>query len=323
MVMHSKNILHRDIKTKNIFVTKGDILKLGDFGISRQMDTKSALISTSYITPSYMSPEVCASQPYDSKADVWALGVILYELITFKKPFDASQINELFESIQKDTYPPLPENTHSNLKMLTSSLLHKEYKKRPDIFELSKIPCVYRAIRKFVEETGCKTEVLGIFDMDAGGKNNINQSADTDKPTRNKEQDDNKEEEEEKLDTFQLEQLEEIAELIRNEIHIQDYKNGWFSKHIRCAQGGDIYKWILEHVESRERMARTICQAMMDKEILQSVEGRTEFEITGLFRMYMDRDDIPDNMVRRFKDKPRAALEVSMQLVSMAEDLFQ
>lgn len=90
MAMHSKNILHRDIKTKNIFVTKGDILKLGDFGISRQMDTKSALNATSCGTPYYMSPEVCASQPYDSKADVWALGVILYELITFKKPFDAS-----------------------------------------------------------------------------------------------------------------------------------------------------------------------------------------------------------------------------------------
>lgn len=205
MAMHSKNILHRDIKTKNIFVTKGDILKLGDFGISRQMDTKSALNATSCGTPYYMSPEVCASQPYDSKADVWALGVILYELITFKKPFDASQINELFDRIQKDTYPPLPEDTHSNLKMLTSSLLHKEYKKRPDIFELSKIPYVHRAIRKFVEEAGCKTEVLGIFDMDAGGRNNINQSGDADKPTPNKEQDDNKQEEEEKLGTFQLE----------------------------------------------------------------------------------------------------------------------
>lgn len=50
---------------------------------------------------------------------------------------------------------------------------------------------------------------------------------------------------------------------------------------------------------------------MLEKEIIQNVEGRTEFEITGLFRMYMDRDDIPDNMVRRWKDKPRAALEVS------------
>lgn len=59
MAMHSKNILHRDIKTQNIFITKNDILKLGDFGISKQVDTKSALNATSCGTPYYMSPEVC------------------------------------------------------------------------------------------------------------------------------------------------------------------------------------------------------------------------------------------------------------------------
>lgn len=141
------------------------------------MDTKSALNATSCGTPYYMSPEVCASQPYDSKADVWALGVILYEFITFKKPFDADKINDLFEKIQKEPYPPIPEDTHTNLKMLVSLLLHKEYSKRPNIFELSKIPCVNKAIRKFVEETGCQKEVLNIFDMESG-KNQISQSTD-------------------------------------------------------------------------------------------------------------------------------------------------
>lgn len=56
------------------------------------MDTKSALNATSCGTPYYMSPEVCMSLPYDSKADVWGLGVILYEFITLKKPFDAEKI---------------------------------------------------------------------------------------------------------------------------------------------------------------------------------------------------------------------------------------
>jgi NIMA (never in mitosis gene a)-related kinase len=63
------------------------------------MDTKSALNATSCGTPYYMSPEVCKSQPYDSKADVWGLGVILYEFIALKKPFDAEKINDLFEKI--------------------------------------------------------------------------------------------------------------------------------------------------------------------------------------------------------------------------------
>ena len=104
MAMHGKNILHRDIKSQNIFITKNDILKLGDFGISKQVDTKSALNATACGTPYYMAPEVCQELPYSNKADVWAIGVILYELITLKKPFDAEKMNILFEKIIKEPF---------------------------------------------------------------------------------------------------------------------------------------------------------------------------------------------------------------------------
>ena len=90
--MHNKNILHRDIKTQNIFIAKNNILKLGDFGISKELETMNQKAMTSCGTPYFMPPEVCAGKPYDSKADVWAIGVILYELITFKKPFDSDTI---------------------------------------------------------------------------------------------------------------------------------------------------------------------------------------------------------------------------------------
>ena len=93
MAMHSKNILHRDIKTMNIFIAKDDILKLGDFGISKQVDIFAAIEQTACGTPYFMAPEVCLGQKYDCKADVWALGVILYELITLKKPFDSDSIH--------------------------------------------------------------------------------------------------------------------------------------------------------------------------------------------------------------------------------------
>ena len=143
MAMHLKNILHRDIKSQNIFIVKNDVLKLGDFGISKQVDTKSALNATSCGTPYYMSPEVCQEKPYDSKADVWALGVILYELITLRKPFEAEKMNQLFDKIIKDAPQPLPEDTHTNLKMLVSTLLNKDYNKRPNIFQFSGIPCIF------------------------------------------------------------------------------------------------------------------------------------------------------------------------------------
>lgn len=113
-----------------------------------------------------------------------------------------------------------------------------------------------------------------------------------------------------------------MSELIRNDIRIQDYKNGWFGKHVRCATGRDIYNWIVDNFAQNEIIARKICQRMLEREIIHSVESRTEFEITGLFRMYMDRDDIPDNMVRRWKQPVRRALEVSVGIVKKVEELY-
>ena len=146
MAMHNKNILHRDIKTQNIFITKKGILKLGDFGISRELETMNAKAQTSCGTPYFMPPEVCLGKPYDSKADVWAVGVILYELVTLQKPFESDTINGVLHKIVKCAYDSLPEDTDPNLKMLVVALLNKDYNKRPSIFEVANIPCVKKEI---------------------------------------------------------------------------------------------------------------------------------------------------------------------------------
>jgi serine/threonine protein kinase len=150
MAMHSKNILHRDIKTQNIFIAKNDILKLGDFGISKELNTINAKAQTSCGTPYFMPPEVCKGHAYDNKADVWAVGVILYELITLKKPFDSDSINGVFEKIINQQLDPLPADVDVDLKMLISSLLKKENDKRPSIFDVANIPCIKNKIKSFI-----------------------------------------------------------------------------------------------------------------------------------------------------------------------------
>jgi NIMA (never in mitosis gene a)-related kinase 1/4/5 len=80
--MHSKKILHRDLKPQNIFLTAEMHLKIGDFGISRVLDNSAQMANTSLGTPYYLSPEVCLGQPYDTKSDMWMLGCCLYELVT-------------------------------------------------------------------------------------------------------------------------------------------------------------------------------------------------------------------------------------------------
>ena len=165
LALHSKNILHRDIKTQNIFIKDG-VLKLGDFGISKALSNVDDLAQTKCGTPYFMAPENCKGCPYDKKADVWAMGVIIYELTTLKKPFDSKSIDGVFDMIINSPIDPLPEGTSGSLQLLIQALLNKDKDKRPSIFEIAKIPCVNRKIEEFIKEHNCKEEVMAFFDVE-------------------------------------------------------------------------------------------------------------------------------------------------------------
>lgn len=91
--LHSKNVLHRDLKSANVFLTSNKYVKIGDFGISKVLDSTSA--KTFVGTPYYLSPEVCSNKKYDLRSDLWSLGCILYELCTLNYPFQANNILSL------------------------------------------------------------------------------------------------------------------------------------------------------------------------------------------------------------------------------------
>lgn len=139
---HSEKVLHRDLKTSNIFLTEGGVIKLGDFGISRVLEGTTEAAVTIVGTPYYMSPEVCRSEPYNWKSDIWALGCVLYELCMLKHAFESSSLLGLVYKIVSDHYEPIPSFYSPQLNELIRQLLMKSADQRPTFNQLFSNPYV-------------------------------------------------------------------------------------------------------------------------------------------------------------------------------------
>ena len=133
--LHSKKILHRDLKSLNIFLTDDLKIKIGDLGVAKKLG-KGKFASTIIGTPYYLSPEICNNKKYNHKSDVWALGVLLYELCTFKHPFDSEGKTTLILKIINEPYEPINYDLNIELKNLIFILLEKDDIIRPGIKEI-------------------------------------------------------------------------------------------------------------------------------------------------------------------------------------------
>ncbi|KAF4700400.1 hypothetical protein FOZ63_032818, partial [Perkinsus olseni] len=152
--VHEKHILHRDLKTQNLFLTRANRLRLGDFGISKVLDSTLAFAETTIGTPYYLSPEICEEKPYNWASDIWALGCILYELCCLKVPFDATNIKSLVDKITKGPTPELPEHYSEGLRDLLRDCLSRDWMKRPTAAEIVGRGIVQAEIRQMLVEEG-------------------------------------------------------------------------------------------------------------------------------------------------------------------------
>jgi NIMA (never in mitosis gene a)-related kinase len=98
--MHDLKVMHRDLKSANVFLNSDFTVKLGDMNVSK-VANKRGLNYTQTGTPYYASPEVWRDEPYDVKSDIWSLGCVLYEMIALKPPFTAEDMQGLFKKVVK------------------------------------------------------------------------------------------------------------------------------------------------------------------------------------------------------------------------------
>jgi len=127
--LHGLQILHRDLKSANVFLFQDSVAKLGDLNVSKI--TKKGLGYTQTGTPYYASPEVWRDKPYDIKSDMWSLGCVLYEMITLKLPFVAEDMDALYRRVQKGTYQKITNPLFQDLAFVIKNLLQISPKLRP------------------------------------------------------------------------------------------------------------------------------------------------------------------------------------------------
>ncbi|KAF1944226.1 kinase-like protein [Clathrospora elynae] len=134
-------ILHRDLKPENIFLGDDNSVKLGDFGLSKILQSHD-FASTYVGTPFYMSPEICKAEQYGPHSDIWALGCIIYEMCTKAPPFNAKTHFELISKIKLGRYPDIPACYSAELRKVIASCLQTTPEHRPDTAALLNLPIV-------------------------------------------------------------------------------------------------------------------------------------------------------------------------------------
>lgn len=141
--LHNERKIHRDIKAANILLTESGMVKLGDFGVSGQI--KATMKRDTFVgTPYWMAPEVVskASNGYDEKADIWSLGITVYELLKGLPPLAKYDPVKVMANLPKKKPPKLLGNFTDTAKRFVASCLSKEPQTRPSAKQLLKDPFV-------------------------------------------------------------------------------------------------------------------------------------------------------------------------------------
>uniref|UniRef100_A0A8C9X6D7 Serine/threonine-protein kinase PLK3 n=2 Tax=Sander lucioperca TaxID=283035 RepID=A0A8C9X6D7_SANLU len=122
--LHSRGILHRDLKLGNFFVNENMELRLGDFGLAAKLETVEQRKKTICGTPNYLAPEVLNRQGHGTESDVWSLGCVMYTLMCGNPPFETLDLKETYKCIKEVRYN-LPASLSPAAQKLISGILQK------------------------------------------------------------------------------------------------------------------------------------------------------------------------------------------------------
>ena len=131
--IHDKKILHRDLKTQNIFIQNKDTIRIGDFGIAKIFNQTREMAGSIVGTPLYMSPEQYNGKNYGYKSDIWSLGCCVYEMCNLKHAFEGNTWNAVVVKVLKGQHNPVNNMYSRDLINLVEAMLNINSKSRPTV----------------------------------------------------------------------------------------------------------------------------------------------------------------------------------------------
>ena len=152
--LHKSRVIHRDLKSANIFLTKKGEVKIGDLNVS--IIAKKDLAVTQTGTPYYAAPEVWENESYNNKCDIWSVGCIAYEMATLHVPFRGTSIHQLYKNIMKGKYTQIPNIYSNDLKNIIKIILCLNPLERPSANDLLN----NEIIKNKIKEIGLSNEKI-------------------------------------------------------------------------------------------------------------------------------------------------------------------
>lgn len=136
--VHDRNIIHRDVKSSNVFLTEVGLVQLGDFGLAARIGAEDDATApgTMVGTPNYMAPEVISELPHGRPCDVWSLGCVTYEMMALKPAFAAFDLDGLIKKVKTASAARPPARFSRELKSIVAKMLSKNPADRPTCLQI-------------------------------------------------------------------------------------------------------------------------------------------------------------------------------------------
>ena len=183
--LHDLDILHRDIKSSNIFLFSDGTAKIGDLNVSKIL-SNNILGRTQAGTPSYAAPEVWMEKPYGLKSDIWSLGCVLYEIISLHCPFRGENVVELYNKIIVGEFSRIPNKFSDELNWIILHMINSDPNKRLSCEELLKCQYIKKRIKLSINQySKNNSNKILIYENEINNNNNFNVNSENNSDNNN------------------------------------------------------------------------------------------------------------------------------------------